>query len=238
MTLPQLLFLSMTPADLIGLFLLVPGWMIVSWLVEHPPLSRPSVSVLMTHFRREWMRHFVTRDPRIFDGNVLASLREGTAFFASACMIAIGGGLALIGNADQLRVLARDLDMAEAAAATVEAKLLLTLLFVVHAFLNFVWSHRLFGYCAVMMAAVPDKADDPLAFVRADQAADLNIIAARKFNAGLRGVYFALGSLGWLAGGWGLCAGALAVLWMTMRREFASKSRRVIMRATPPCDPT
>lgn len=44
----------------------------------------------MNAYRREWMRHFVTRSPRIFDGNILTTLREGTAFFASACLIAVG----------------------------------------------------------------------------------------------------------------------------------------------------
>lgn len=53
--------------------------------------GKPSVSVLMKRYRREWMRQFIERDPRIFDGNILSSLREGTAFFASACMIATGG---------------------------------------------------------------------------------------------------------------------------------------------------
>ncbi|MDO5704626.1 MAG: DUF599 domain-containing protein [Paracoccus sp. (in: a-proteobacteria)] len=234
MTLPQFLMIATAPADLIGLALLLLGWFGIGWLIENPPRRHPSVSELMKHYRREWMRHFVTRDPRIFDGNVLSNLREGTAFFASACMIAIGGGVALIGNADRMRVLARDFDLEQVVAASAEAKLLLTLLLVIHAFLNFVWSNRLFGYCAILMAAVPDASDDPVAYARADQAADLNIIAGRKFNAGLRSVYFALGSLGWLGGGWGLCIGATLVSWLTWRREFASNSRRIILRALPP----
>src|SRR5690606_21304965 len=95
------------------------------------------------------------RDPRIFDGNILTTLREGTAFFASACMIAIGGGLALLGNTDPLAGLARELDAAEIPTLLWKLKLLLGLLFLANGFLKFVWAHRLFGYCAVMMAAVP-----------------------------------------------------------------------------------
>ncbi|HRK32541.1 MAG TPA: hypothetical protein PLD59_15870, partial [Tepidisphaeraceae bacterium] len=41
----------------------------IGWFTERPPAGRPSVSVLMTRYRREWMRHFVERDPRIFDEN-------------------------------------------------------------------------------------------------------------------------------------------------------------------------
>lgn len=220
--------------DLVAVVLLFAAWLGIGWATEHPPAGIPSVSVLMTRFRREWMLHFVTREPRIFDGNILSSLREGTAFFASACMIATGGLLALVGNADRLHGLAQELDLSGVATVQWEVKLLVTMFFVVNAFLKFVWSHRLFGYCAVMMAAVPNDPADPAAEERALQAADLNITAARSFNAGLRSVYFAMGSLGWLAGPWALMAGVAVVLFVTWRREFASASRRVILRSLPP----
>lgn len=221
-------------ADLSAVVLLFAVWFGVGWFTERPPAGKPSVSVLMKRFRREWMVHFITRDPRIFDGNILTSLREGTAFFASACMIATGGILALIGNTDQLRGLAQELALERTGSILWELKLLVTMFFVVNAFLKFVWAHRLFGYCAIMMAAVPNDPDDPVAQDRAMQAADLNITAARSFNAGLRSVYFALGSLGWLAGPWVLMLGTAVVLYVTWRREFASTSRQVIMRSLPP----
>ncbi|WP_207099794.1 DUF599 domain-containing protein [Paracoccus shandongensis] len=221
------------PADLAAVVLLFAVWFGIGWFTERPPAGKPSVSVLMMRFRREWMMNFITRDPRIFDGNILASLREGTSFFASACMIATGGILALIGNTDQLRGLAEGLAL-EGDGIPWELKLLVPMFFVVNAFLKFVWSHRLFGYCAIMMAAVPNDPDDPMTHERAMQAADLNITAARSFNAGLRSVYFALGSLGWLAGPWVLMTGIAVVLFVTWRREFASTSRQVIMRSLPP----
>ena len=224
---------SISAADLSAIVLLFAVWFGIGWFTERPPAGKPSVSVLMTRFRREWMVHFITRDPRIFDGNILASLREGTAFFASACMIATGGILALIGNTDQLQGLARELAL-EGGDILWELKLLVTMFFVVNAFLKFVWAHRLFGYCAIMMAAVPNDPLDPMTRDRAMQAADLNITAARSFNAGLRSVYFALGSLGWLAGPWMLMLGIAVVLFVTWRREFASTSRQVIMRSLPP----
>lgn len=222
------------PADLAAVVLLFAAWFGIGWFTERPPAGKPSVSVLMMRFRREWMVHFITRDPRIFDGNILASLREGTAFFASACMIATGGILALIGNTDQLRGLAEGLALEGAGGVPWELKLLVPMFFVVNAFLKFVWSHRLFGYCAIMMAAVPNDPQDAMTRDRAMQAADLNITAARSFNAGLRSVYFALGSLGWLAGPWALMVGTAVVLFVTWRREFASTSRQVIMRSLPP----
>lgn len=222
-----------TPADLAALAWLFLTWLGIGWITEHPPRQHPSVSVLMKDYRREWMRHFVTRDPRIFDGNILTTLREGTAFFASACLIAVGGGLALIGKTDQLAGVARQFDLGHVPALKWEIKIVVVLFFVANALLRFVWAHRLFGYCAVMMAAVPNDPRDPRAMPAAMQAAEINITAARSFNSGLRCVYFALGALGWLAGPLGLFLATLYVLVISWRREFASHSRGVILHAHP-----
>jgi uncharacterized membrane protein len=206
-------------------------WLITGWLTEHPPASRPSVSVLMEDYRREWMRAFVTRQPRIFDATVIESLRQGTAFFASASLIAIGGGLALIGNVGSVTNLAGALSV-EADPGAVPLKILLVVGFLANALLKFVWSNRLFGYCSVMMAAVPNDPEDPLAYHRAGQAAEINVTAAKSFNRGLRSIYFALAALGWLIGPAGLALATLASGTVLMRREFASRSREVMLDRT------
>ena len=91
-------------ADLAALAWLVLAWALLGWLTEYPPKTRPSVSVLMSGYRREWMRQMVTRDPRIFDSGILDSLRVGSTFYASACMIAIGGIVATISNPDRAQL--------------------------------------------------------------------------------------------------------------------------------------
>ncbi len=220
--------LSLDPADGIALALLVMAWLLTGWLVEHPPKSRPSVTALMAEYRRDWMRQFVTRSPRIFDANIIDSLRQSTAFFASASMIAIGGGVALIGNVTQLEGLAQDLTI-EAAGVRVELKIILVLLFLANALLKFIWAHRLFGYCAILMAAVPNEAADPLAYTRAGQAAEINITAAKSFNRGLQSIYFALAAITWLLGPWALIAATAITCALLLRREFASLSRLVML---------
>ncbi|WP_126975007.1 DUF599 domain-containing protein [Frigidibacter oleivorans] len=218
--------------DCVAVALLFAGWLVIGRAIEHPPHGKASVSVLMRDFRRQWMREFVTRSPRIFDSAIIDSLRQGTSFFVSATMIAIGGGLALLGNADQLSGLARDLTQTGVPTVVWEIKIIVILLLVTDAFLKFVWAHRLFGYCAILMAAVPNDPNDPDAYPRADQAADVNIQAARNFNAGLRSVYFALGALPWLLGALPLLASVAATVWVLWRREFASRSRMVMLRRT------
>ena len=71
-----------------------------------------------------------------------------------------------------------------------QIKLAFAALFLVYAFLKFVWSSRLFGYCAVLMAAVPNDPNHPQAIPRAIMAGEINIRAALSFNRGLRAMYF------------------------------------------------
>jgi len=221
------------PLDAVAVALWVAAWLGISWLIENPPARRPSVATLMIAYRREWMKVLVTRQPRILDGAVLSMLRQGTTFFASASMLWIGGGLALIGNTERLLGIARDLTLDTAPAVVWEVKILAVLLFVTNAFLKFVWAHRLFGYCAVIMAAVPNDPEDPEAFPRAAQAAEVNITAARSFNRGMRSLYFALAGLLWVLGAGALIVAIVVTVFVLWRREFMSQSRNALMARTP-----
>jgi uncharacterized membrane protein len=227
---PSLERLSLfSPLDAVALGVLLLGWLLLGHLIERMDGHRPSVAVLMMQQRRDWMVQMVTRQPRIFDATILSMLRQGAAFFASTLVIAIGGVLALIGNAEELSGVAGELGRA-APVAVYEMKLAFIAILLTGSFLNFVWSNRLFGYCAVVMAAVPNDPDAPDAPSRAAQAADLNIRAAWNFNRGLRGMYVSLAALGWLAGPIPLIAASLAVFWVIWSREYRSITRSILSR--------
>ncbi len=219
----------LTPLDWCAAGLLVFSWFTIGWWIEHPGAKRPSVTVLMGEHRRDWMKVFVTRDPRIFDSQILGGLRQGTAFFASTCLLAIGGVLALVGNTAPLQGVAAEVTEMPVPVLIWQLKLGLVALFLTNAFLKFVWSNRVFGYCAVVMAAVPNDPNDPKAYPLAAKAAELNVRAAINFNRGLRGMYFALGALAWLLGAWALIASTLIVVWIVWSREFASLPRRILI---------
>lgn len=216
--------------DLAALAVLLLAWQGIGWVIEHSAENRPSTSRVVAQYRREWMVQLVTRQPRIFDSAVLATLREGTSFFASACMLAIGGGLALLGNTDRIEGVASEFTDVATPEIVWEVKILLLILLLASGFLAFVWSHRLFGYCAVVMASVPNDPTDPSAYPRAQKAAEININAARSFNRGLRAVYFSMAALTWFLGGGALIAGTLVTVFVLWRREFGSASRAALMR--------
>lgn len=217
------------PLDFAALGLLVLGWLVLGWRIEHSSANAPSTSELMAGFRREWMRQMITRNPRVFDAQIISNLRQGTAFFASTSMIALGGALAVIGNAERLAGVANDLVLTDNPAFVWEVKLVVLSLFLTNAFLKFAWANRLFGYAAVLMAAVPNDVTDPVCLHRADQAGEISVTAARSFNRGLRSVYFALTCVAWLAGPLALALATLFTLAVIWRREFASHSRSILL---------
>ena len=233
---PELGVFTLVDAASVALLLLV--WIGSSLLIEHAPRRFPSSSNLMADYRREWMVQFVSRDPRIFDAQVIGQLRQGTSFFASASLIAIGGALALLGDLDRVMGVAEDLTAGDKPVLVWEIKILLIMVFLVNAFLKFVWSNRLFGYCAVLMGAVPNTSDHPAAYRRAAKAAEINTTAARGFNRGLRSLYCALAAVAWLLGAWALIVAALLTALVLLRREFASVSRAVLMQPDVPPDDT
>ena len=216
--------------DQVAVALLLLGWQGMGFWIENSGGRHPSVSWLMADYRRAWMQTMLDRDPRIFDSQILAMLRQGTTFFASATMIAMGGCMALLGNTDKLITLADDLTFDRTPEIVWEIKIILLLGFLASAFFKFVWSNRLFAYCAVVMGTVPNDRDAPGG---ARQAGELNITAARSFNRGLRAIYFALAAAAWLIGAEALIVGSVIVTVIVGRREFASQSRRILLSNMP-----
>lgn len=219
---------TFTGLDTAAFLLFLLAWLFTGFISEHPPSWRPSVSHLMKDYRRRWMTELLTRQPRIFDVSLIDSLRQGTAFFVSGSMIAIGGGVALIGNTATLQGLAHDLTIG-IETSQMRLKLIAVVVLMSNALLKFVWSHRLFGYCAIMMAAIPNDFTDPQARPRANQAAEICITAARSFNRGLNAIYYALCGLSWLIGPKTLIWAVLLTTAVMIRREFASQSREVML---------
>ena len=224
---------ALGPLDVAALALVLLAWIGLGWWIEHPTARRPSVTVLVAQRRRDWMKVFVARNPRIFDSQILASLRQGTSFFASTSLLAIGGVLALMGNTDPLRGVAAEVMLTDTPTLVWQVKLGLATLFLVTAFLKFVWANRVFGYCSVLMGAVPQDPEDPDAYPLAAQAGELNVRAAMNFNRGLRAMYFALAALAWLIGAWALILATAIVGWTVWSREFASQPRRILLGQVP-----
>jgi uncharacterized membrane protein len=229
----------LTVADIAALAIHFGCALILTRMIEHSGATRPSTAQLMAEYRRKWMQQVPRRENRIVDASLLGSLRNGSAFFASGSMIAIGGLFAALGQTERIVAVASDFASdVEIRAEVWEMKLLFLLVLMVNTFLRFVWAHRLFGYCAVLVGAMPEQGEAEETDLAVERAARIGISAARAFNRGLRCMYFGLAALAWFLGPYALAAASLVTAAMIYRREFLSESRKALLlgrssQATP-----
>lgn len=227
----------LSPLDTFAATVLLLAWFLIGWIVEHPPASRPSVSMLMDSYREEWLLAALERDNRIFDAQIVVSLRQGTAFFASTSLFALGAVLALIGNTDPLEGVARELTAKSVPLIVYQIKLIAVVFFLTHAFLRFAWSNRMFGYASVMLAALPNDPKAKHGKLRARQACELNKRSTLNFNRGMRSIYFALATIAWLLGPVALLISTAFTLVFLWEREFMSGARRALLESEMADDP-
>ena len=209
-------------------------WALHGWLVERSPWRERTLTARMQEARRRWAERLLTRDFRIIDASIIGGLQNGTAFFASTSLLAIGGAFTLFNNADRVLTaydaisLAPDLTLAE-----LELRILGLLLVYAYAFFKFSWAYRLFNYVSILIASAPMVADGaPADEMRAAVArvAEMNIAAAKEFNRGQRAFLFAIGYLGWFLGDLAFVAGTALTFAVLLMRQFASPALAAVSR--------
>ncbi|MGL4488354.1 MAG: DUF599 domain-containing protein, partial [Rhizobiaceae bacterium] len=222
--------LDYTLLDAWALALFVACWAIYALAVDSRFIARKSLNVLMNDERANWMRVMTTRELRVIDTGILAGLQQGTAFFASTSVFAIGGCFALMNASDQVVNIASGLPfMSASSRAVFETKALMLLMIYSHAFFKFGWSYRLQNYCSILVGAVPFVADGvtpgPQVEAAAAKALQFNKLAGRHYNSGLRTIFFSIGFLGWFAGPYVFIGSTLFILLVLLRRQYFSRAR-------------
>lgn len=213
--------------DIIAVGFFALEWLVYSVTLEHSAYGRDGLSARMNVFRETWVRRMLDREARMVDMQIMASLQNGTAFFASTSLFAIGGALALLrATNDALAVLgALPIDITPSPALW-EIKCVGLILIFIYAFFKFAWSYRLFNYVAILFGAMPpaEARDSPEAQAHVMRTTRLFEAAGAHFNRGQRAIFFALGYLGWFVSPWVLFVTTAAVLIVTWRRQFASSA--------------
>jgi len=215
------------------------AWFLVAWIgygiiVEKTARGRASLTARMTEARRRWMETMAVREHRIVDTSIMTGLQQGTAFFASTSLLAIGGTFAMLRAADEAVMLVRALPFTvPVSAALWEMKVFGLAVIFVYAFFKFAWAYRLFNYAAILMGGVPAASEGRIEEARrlASRAAEMQISAAGHFNRGLRAFFFALAYLGFFASPILLMISTTAVLFVLWRRQFDSSALRAIDEA-------
>jgi uncharacterized membrane protein len=206
-------------------------WAVYAITLEHTAYGRDSLSARMHIYREIWIRRLLDREARMVDMQIMSSLQNGTAFFASTSLLAIGGALAMLhATNDALTILSKlPIDLSPSPALW-ETKCVGLILIFVYAFFKFAWAYRLFNYVAILYGAMPPAAerDSPEAEAHVTRTTRLFEAAGRHFNRGQRAFFFALGYLGWFVSPWVLFVTTGAVVIVTWRRQFVSSAWRAM----------
>lgn len=229
----------MTIIDYIALMMFAVLWIGFSWTTSGDRIfPRTSLTQAMIERRHQWIYNSLTRDLKMIDTQIMAGLQNGTAFFASTSIFAIGGCFALLGATDRVEAVFRELPMvAYGGRAAFEMKVVgLTGIFG-YSFFKFGWSYRLFNYCTILFGAIPMMRETGEDRERAERAADkvvkMNTIAAKSFNAGLRAIFLSIGYLGWFVGPYVFMASTFFIICVLTHRQFYSDARIAILDDYP-----
>jgi len=220
--------------DFVAIVFFVASWILYSVILSHGASNGRTLSSAMDIQRRQWMRTMMHRDLRMIDTGIMSGLQNGTAFFASTSLLAIGGCFALLNSADHVYGVMRDLSLSQTVPKGLfEAKVVGLMLIFGYAFFKFGWSYRLFNYASILIGATPTAAHaaEPETIAAAERAAVFTITAGRHFNHGLRAFFFSIGYLGWFVNGWTLIATTLVVALVQLHRQFFSDSAKIVIAA-------
>ena len=230
----------MTTADYIALAFFIFIWMGYSWLLHGQTFfGRTSLTHAMAERRREWIYNSLRRDLKMIDTQIMAGLQNGTAFFASTSIFAVGSCFALLGATEKVDAVFADLPFVfHSGHAVFEMKVGGLAALFGYAFFKFGWSYRLFNYCTILFGGIPMVHDTEKDVISAERAAErvirMNDIAGGNFNEGLRAIFLSIGYLGWFINPYVFMGTTAMVIVVLTRRQFFSEARLAIMDANPP----
>lgn len=212
------------PIDWLAIAAFALSWLLYTWLVDYSPWRERTLTAAMNRQRREWMEEMARRDLRMIDTAIIAGLQNGTAFFASTSLLAIGAAFALLTTSDQVLGVFQDLPVGLGSSRPAwEVKAFGLLGIYAYAFFKFGWSYRLFNYASILIGATPMAGQgDPARTARAiDRASRMNVLAGHHFSLGQRAFFFSVGFLAWFASAWLFLLVTLVVVVALCRRQFS-----------------
>lgn len=231
--LEQLLGTYLDVVALTWFVLLIGGY---GWLARRPSLTARSIVGAVQSHRVAWMQNMAVRDNRVLDGMLLGHLSHGNAFFASTSAIAVGGLAAMLGSGEKVQMMLERLPLVRRVPAELyEAKVIFMMAVFIYAFFKFAWAFRLSHYVAIMIGSTPLLTSDtrPECERHATRTARLVGIAAEHANGGIRAFYYAIAGIGWFFHPLLFMAATTWVLVILVRRDFFSRSRRILMGQWP-----
>ena len=220
-------------ADAAALLAFLAAWIGYARFVKFRHGRNPGLNALMNAQRDIWMNEMAHREVRIVDTAITSTLQNGTAFFASTSLLAIGGAATVLRSTEDVVRLFAELPFAPSISRGLwEMKTIGLMAIFGYAFFKFGWSYRLYNYSAILIGATP-PATSPDNIARekaARRAAGMSTVAGRHFADGQRALFFSFAYLGWYLGPVVFMLTTLLIMVVIYRRQFHSDALDALAR--------
>jgi uncharacterized membrane protein len=200
-------------------------WFAYNYGVPLLERHRPSLSVIMSMQRRRWVANAVARDTPM-DAILAGNLMGSVSFLASTSVLLMLAIFTAFGNLTALMdTLATVGIRAQYTTADVQIHLFAMLTVFVLSFFAFTLALRQFNHFCILIGAIDHTghtSDDEITAI-----AQLNTLAAKNFNNGIRAYYFAVPMVFWFASEWMAIVASIITATFLIHREFFSSAHRV-----------
>ena len=200
-------------------------WFTYNYGVPLLERRRPSLSVIMSMQRRRWVANAVKRESpmdAILSGNLMGSV----SFLASTSVLLVLAIFTAFGNLNALMETLASIGIRpDYSISDVQIHLFVMLTVFVLSFFAFTLALRQFNHFCIMIGAIDHSGHTLPAEI--DAIAQLNSLAAKNFNNGIRAYYFSVATVAWFASEWLAIIASLLTVGFLIHREFFSTAHRV-----------
>lgn len=204
-------------------------WFAYNYGVPLVERRRPSLSVIMSMQRRRWVANATRRESPL-DAILSANIMGSVSFLASTSVLLILAVFAAMGQVSAVMAALDSVGMtATYTPADLQLHFVVMLAIFVLSFFAFTLALRQFNHFCIMLGAMDHTGGVTEAEI--DAIAQLNAMAAKNFNNGIRAYYFSVAAVAWFASEWLAIVASLVTVGFLIHREFFSSAHRVAASA-------
>lgn len=204
-------------------------WFAYNYGVPIIERRRPSLSVIMSMQRRRWVANAAHRESPL-DAILAGNLMGAVSFLASTSVLLVLAIFAAFGQFGALVEALKNVGFGRVyTAGEVQIHLVVMLAIFVLSFFAFTLALRQFNHFCVMIGAMDHSGRVSEAEI--DAIAQMNTLAAKNFNNGIRAYYFSVSTVAWFAADWLSIVASLLTVGFLIHREFFSSAHRIAASA-------
>ena len=199
-------------------------WFAYNYGVPIIERRRPSLSVIMSMQRRRWVANATRRESPL-DAILAGNLMGAVSFLASTSVLLVLAIFAAFGQLGALMEALKHVGFGRAySTSEVQIHLVVMLAIFVLSFFAFTLALRQFNHSCIMIGAMDHTRAATEGEI--DAIAQLNTLAAKNFNNGIRAYYFSVATVAWFAAEWLSIVVSLLTVGFLIHREFYSSAHR------------